>query len=161
VAYTLTYGLPHVSEQEDELEGYRIPKGALVMPAIWWFGHDPAVYHDAEEFKPERYLESYNEPVPTQFTFGFGRRVCHGRYLADSSLFLTFAQTLAVFKIEKALDETGGEIEPTHGYSPGVISDVQPFQVRVSPRSSVQEKLVSSILDIHPWQKSDKDRLAV
>jgi cytochrome P450 len=155
----LPMGFPHVAEQEDEIEGYRIPKGAMLLPAVWWFTRDPAVYHNAEQFKPERYKTPYNEPSPNEFTFGFGRRICPGRYLADASLYLLFAQTLAAFKIEKALNDAGQEIEPTHCYLPGVISGLKPFKVRVIPRSSAQEKLVSSILDVYPWEKSDKDEL--
>lgn len=29
-------GLPHMTTTEDEYEGYRIPKGAIVMPAAWY-----------------------------------------------------------------------------------------------------------------------------
>lgn len=29
-------GLPHVSEVDDVFEGYFIPKGAMVMPNIWY-----------------------------------------------------------------------------------------------------------------------------
>jgi cytochrome P450 len=156
----LPMGFPHVAEQEDEIEGYRIPKGAMLLPAVWWFTRDPAVYHDAEDFKPERYMPPYNEPSPNEFSFGFGRRICPGRYLADASLYLTFVQTLAAFKIEKALDNAGREIEPSHGYLPGVISGLMPFKVRVTPRSSAQEKLVGSILNLYPWEKSNKDELS-
>ncbi|KAJ2990652.1 hypothetical protein NUW58_g2843 [Xylaria curta] len=39
-------GVPHATAAEDVVNGYRIPKGAIVMTNIWWFTHDPAVYPD-------------------------------------------------------------------------------------------------------------------
>ena len=52
-----------------------------------------------EEFCPERYLDGEEKVDPYDFVFGFGRRVCPGRHLADSSLFLMFASMLATFNI--------------------------------------------------------------
>jgi Cytochrome P450 len=152
-------GFPHVSDEEDCIAGYRIPKGALLLPAIWWFTRDPEVYHDAETFKPERYSEPYREPLPTDVTFGFGRRICPGRYLADASMFLTFAQSLAVFNIEKAVDGDGQIIDPKHGFKPGIISPLAPFQITVTPRTSQHEHLIVDVLQRFPWEDSDKDHL--
>lgn len=41
-------GVPHTAEKEDVYRGYRIPKGAIILPAIYWFTRDPAVYHEPE-----------------------------------------------------------------------------------------------------------------
>ena len=153
-------GFPHVSDEEDSIAGYRIPKGALLLPAIWWFTRDPDVYHDAETFKPERYSEPYCEPQPTDVTFGFGRRICPGRYLADTSMYLTFVQSLAVFNIEKALDGDGQAIDPKHGFRPGIISPLTPFQIRLTPRTGQHEHLINDVLQRFPWKESDKDRLS-
>jgi hypothetical protein len=152
-------GFPHIADEEDHIGGYRIPKGALLLPAIWWFTRDPNVYHEAEKFKPERYLAPYNEPPPTDVTFGFGRRICPGRYLADASLYLTFAQSLAAFNIAKALDGNGRVIEPKHGFMPGIICAVAPFRVRVTPRTSQHEYLINDVLKRFPWEDSDKKHL--
>ncbi|KAK5129264.1 hypothetical protein LTR08_003643 [Meristemomyces frigidus] len=148
-------GLPHAAETEDFIDGYRIPKGALLLPVIWWFTRDPAVYHDAETFKPERFSEPYNEPPATTVTFGFGRRVCPGKALADSSLYLTFAQSLAVFDIRKALDAEGQEIEPEHTFGNGIIAKPAPFGVRATPRSSAHADLIEGVVKEHPWGEGD------
>ena len=39
-------------------------------------------------------------PFPAE-TFGYGRRVCPGRYFAEDILFLAIASILAVFTIER------------------------------------------------------------
>ncbi len=67
------------------------------------------------EFRPERFIthpDHKAEPDPRTYTFGYGRRVCPGRYVADNALFVTIAQSLAVFKIEKPVDASGKVIEP-------------------------------------------------
>lgn len=150
-------GLPHATDAEDSIAGYRIPKGALLLPAIWWFTRDPTVYHDAETFKPERFLAPYNEPPATSVTFGFGRRVCPGRVLADSSLFLTFARALAVFDISAAADGDGdgdgGALK--HGFEKGIIARPEPFEVRLRARSEAHEALIEAVVKEYPWEEGD------
>ncbi|KAH0006076.1 putative cytochrome P450, partial [Aureobasidium melanogenum] len=148
-------GLPHVTDREDTINGYRIPKDSILQPAIWWFTRDPAVYHDPETFKPERFLPPYDEPQATSFTFGFGRRICPGRVLADASLFLVIAQSLAVFDINKKVDKEGKVVEPVHEFMGGTVSYPKAFEVSVVPRSQRHENLVDEVVELYPWQESD------
>ncbi|KAF2667371.1 putative cytochrome P450 [Microthyrium microscopicum] len=152
-------GGPHVSNEEDSISGYRIPKSAILLPAVWWFTRDPEVYHDAEEFKPERYAAPYDEPSPTDVTFGFGRRICPGRYLADSIMFLTIVQSLAVFRISKAPSQDGKSNDLKHEFRPGMISAVAPFDVLIQPRSAQHEALIEDTMTRFPWEKSDQEAL--
>jgi cytochrome P450 len=152
-------GLPHATDTEDTIAGYRIPKDSLLLPAIWWFTRDPAVYHNPEEFKPERFLPPYNEPAATSFTFGFGRRICPGRVLADASLFLTFAQSLAVFRIEKQVNKEGKVVEPRHKYMGGIVAYPGEFGVRMRPRSERCGELIKEVVERHGWQESDAELL--
>lgn len=113
-------------------------------------------------FKPERFLEQDGhppEPDPHSLAFGFGRRICPGRLLADTSLYLSIALSLAVFNIGKPLDENGKEVEPVVEMQPGVISHPAPFQTRITPRSPQHEKLVRAVEVEHPWKKSDAEVL--
>lgn len=64
--------------------------------------HDSAVYPSPSTFDPERYITSKtheSQRDPRTIAFGFGRRICPGRVLADSSVFLSCAMTLAAFSI--------------------------------------------------------------
>ena len=58
------------------------------------------------------------------------RRVCPGRYTADGSLWAAMVSILAVFKITKAVNERGEEVdfEPTfsHGVTLSVVSPGMP-----------------------------------
>ncbi|KAG5651322.1 hypothetical protein H0H81_009095 [Sphagnurus paluster] len=75
---------------------------------------DDTVYKDPHTFNPARYLpqpEGDNEPYPTA-SFGFGRRVCPGQHLANSTLWISIASILASLNISKAIGENGEEITP-------------------------------------------------
>lgn len=113
------------------------------------------------EFKPERFLATDGhepETDPNQFVFGFGRRACAGRELAGNTLYLNIAQTLAVFNIGKHV-ENGREVEPAVEFESGVISHPLPYKCLIKPRSPHHEKLIRSIEDIYPWEKSDAKTL--
>ncbi|KAF9483933.1 cytochrome P450 [Pholiota conissans] len=131
--------------QDDIHDGYLIPKGSLILPNIWYMTHDPKVYKDPFEFKPERFLALKGrapESDPREVCFGFGRRICPGLHLADASLFITCAMTLAVFDVSKHT-ENGVIIEPNHENTTGTISHPAPFKCSIKPRS---ERAVSLIL---------------
>jgi hypothetical protein len=108
-------------------------------------------------FKPERFLGLEGrdpEPDPHTLSFGFGRRICPGRVLADTSVYLTIAQSLAVFNISKAV-ENGKDIDPTIHFQPGIISHPAPYKTFIKPRSLDHEAIIRSVAVEHPWQESD------
>lgn len=138
-------GVPHAAQADGEVRGFRVPRGAVLMHSTWWFSRDPAVYHEPERFMPERYLAPLHEPDPAGFVFGFGRRICIGRRLAESTLFLAIAKTLATFDIGKGRDAQGLEIEPEIGIGPGAVASPVPFSVTVKPRNEAVVDLVRSV----------------
>ncbi|KAF2787590.1 cytochrome P450 [Melanomma pulvis-pyrius CBS 109.77] len=153
--------LPHSSTKEDVIQGYRIPKGALLLPNNWWFTHDPSVYPSPMTFLPERHLDTAThkaEPDPRNWIFGYGRRVCPGRYVADNALFITIAQSLAVFKIEK-LVENGKTVEPEIKFEPGVVSHPVPYRTSIKPRSEKHAQLIRAAEKEYPWEESDAKAL--
>ncbi|KAJ6101032.1 hypothetical protein N7499_000662 [Penicillium canescens] len=155
--------LAHSPTQDDTCEGYRIPKGSSVIANIWAFTHDPLVYNDPMAFKPERFLDapdgSSPERDPHMLVFGYGRRACPGRTLADANVFLTIAQSLAVFDISKPI-RNGKVEEISINYLPGVISHPAPFQLSIQPRSTAHRELIQSLGNLYPWSESDAQHLA-
>ena len=75
--------------------------------------HDPEIYPDPEEFKPERFLNkdgtARDDPTLT-LVFGVGKRICPGRHFVDATLFIVTSSVLSLFTITKAKDENGHEI---------------------------------------------------
>lgn len=123
--------------------------------------HDPETYHEPMAFKPERFLGVDGrspEMDPRLLSFGFGRRICPGRFLADNTVFLTVAQSLAVFRIGKAV-ENGVEVDVKPEFQPGVISHPVPWKFQITPRSPAHENLILSVERAHPWEQSDAPSL--
>ncbi|KAI1784946.1 cytochrome P450 98A3 [Ganoderma leucocontextum] len=109
-------GAPHRAVADDEYNGYLIPGGASVFVNMWAILHDPEVYPQPDDFVPERFLDSAgNLDVhgrdPADVMFGFGRRVCPGRYFAESTLFILCASVLSAFEIGPPVGENGTPVE--------------------------------------------------
>ncbi|KAJ7805524.1 cytochrome P450 [Mycena olivaceomarginata] len=141
------FGVPHFLPVEDEYRGYRLPARSIVLGNIWAILHDEAMYPDPYAFKPERFLldGKLNPSVRSpQASFGFGRRICPGRHMAISSMWITIASMLAVFDITKAVDEHGQVIEPSYEYLSGVVATPRPFQCSIRPRSQDAVALIKA-----------------
>lgn len=91
---------------------------------------------------------------PHSLVFGFGRRICPGRFLADNTLYLSVAQSLAVFNITKAV-ENGQEVDVKPEFQAGVISHPVPWKFNITPRSPAHVDLILSVGKEHPWEESD------
>lgn len=111
------------------------------------------MYHDPHTFKPERFLGEKPEADPRQFAFGFGRRVCPGRALADSNIYLTMSYFLAVFDISKPV-RNGNEIDVEPYFMPGIVSHPAPFDYSIKPRSAEAVELIKTVEKQHPWEES-------
>ncbi|RXW22027.1 hypothetical protein EST38_g3853 [Candolleomyces aberdarensis] len=118
------FGVPHALSTDDEYKGYRLPAGAIVIVNEWAMLHDENVYADPFEFKPDRFIDPETGKIdysrardPGHACFGFGRRICPGRFMAFESLWLTIASLIATFDIEKAKEKvtlpSGEEVERT------------------------------------------------
>ncbi|SPJ74527.1 related to O-methylsterigmatocystin oxidoreductase [Fusarium torulosum] len=149
----------HVTEEEIEYKGYCIPKGTYLIPSTWWLLHDPEVYPNPDAFEPERYIAPRNEPDPSDYAFGYGRRICPGRYLAEDSIFMTLARLLAVFNMRKAVDDKGNEIDVVIDGTPGLISHPVEYAYSITPRSDKHVEMVRSAERAHPWEESDASLL--
>lgn len=134
-------GIPHVSKVDDEYNGYFIPKGTIIVGNIWGMLHDEKQYPDPDLFNPDRFLDS-DQPDPSLYVFGFGRRACPGSHLAHTSIFLSIAQTLALFTIKRARDEKGNEIIPEAEFVTGTISHPKSFQCNIVPREEMRLHLI-------------------
>ncbi|KIJ19363.1 hypothetical protein PAXINDRAFT_166569 [Paxillus involutus ATCC 200175] len=136
-------GIPHATTEDDVYQGYHIPKGATIMANVWAISHNEAKYPNPTAFLPERFLQSdgtlNDDNVP--WTFGFGRRICPGRRLANASLWCAMVSILAMFKIEKTVGSE--EVK----WATGLTSYPLPFPCKFVPRDADMDgqKLASLI----------------
>lgn len=143
------------------IQTYLRPKLSLISFSRA-FTHDEKVYSEPMTFKPERFLVTPENPVPERdphlLVFGFGRRACPGRTLADANVFLSVSQSLAVFNISKPV--RNGEVQDVPlRFLPGVISHPAPFELSIHPRSEKHRELIQSLEQQYPWEKSDAEAL--
>ena len=85
--------------------------------------HDPAVYQQPNEFRPERYDGNDAEMRKViDLVFGFGRRACPGMQFAEGSIFAIVSTILATSMVVPKLDEEGSKIVPEMEYTSGIIA---------------------------------------
>lgn len=112
-------GIPHLCDEEDEYNGYTIPKDSIVFGNVWAINRDETVYSNPDSFIPERFLDP---TIPEPVSFGFGRRSCPGIHFAKSSLFINITTMLATFDIRPGRNAEGQEILPVVEMVQGVMA---------------------------------------
>jgi hypothetical protein len=91
--------------------------------------HDDRLFPDPFSFKPERFIGPDVDPrvhAAVDYAFGFGRRVCPGRWMAHAFVWVVVASVLSSFRIEKVVRD-GRVIEPTGAFTPGILACVVRF----------------------------------
>ncbi|KAJ7259513.1 cytochrome P450 [Mycena haematopus] len=139
-------GVVHASTADDIYNGYFIPKGATIISNIWAMTRDESIYPEPERFNPDRFFTADGRlnDDDAVFTFGFGRRICPGRYNADATVWATIVSVLSTFNIAKAKDATGKEIDIDPDYSDGLVSHPKPFVCSIIPRPETAKNLVQA-----------------
>jgi cytochrome P450 len=102
----------HRSTEDDWYEGMFIPKGTICIPNVWHMNRDPEVFgKNTEHFDPGRYLDSRGDIAPGisdgHCSYGFGRRICVARHMADNALFINIAVLLWATRIDRKKDASG------------------------------------------------------
>jgi cytochrome P450 len=121
-------GIPHYLSEDDEWNGYHIPKGSTIHPLEWYgqfpllckafpsnnlitraIARDPELFPEPEVFNPLRWVTpgypTYREPLseyPTIINstqFGYGRRICQGQTVADEDLLIGLGSVAWLFNI--------------------------------------------------------------
>jgi cytochrome P450 len=96
---------------DDEVCGYRIPAGAIVMISPYVMHRHPAFWERPDAFDPERFApdRSAGRPPYVYFPFGGGPRQCIGKGLALIEAQLILATVAQRFQLRHV---TGHAIEP-------------------------------------------------
>ncbi|KAF7334628.1 Cytochrome P450 [Mycena venus] len=137
-------GIPHrtredyIYHREGDMEPLLIPKNSLIMTNIWKMTHDPERYADPMVFNPDRFIATETKEAeldPAQICFGYGRRICPGKLLGDTAVFMACSAILSVFNVSKP-QENGVLLEPQLGQASGTVSHPLPFKCVVEPRDA-------------------------
>ncbi|KAF5372980.1 hypothetical protein D9758_001784 [Tetrapyrgos nigripes] len=124
-------GTPHAVVADDVYKEMYIPRGSTVFANFDRIMHDPEMFPDPEDFRPERFIDSSDPRIQDfDLPFGFGRRQCPGQHLALNSLFINISRLLWGFDITPALDEQGNPVLPV--LPPDSNMDAIPSRTSVS-----------------------------
>lgn len=100
-----------VNIDDDELAGYKIPQGTIVLVCPWTIQRHPAVWEAPDEFQPWRFLPE-NTRGRHKFAFlpfGAGPRACIGSGFAMMEMKLVLSNLLPKFRFERCAEV---DIEP-------------------------------------------------
>ncbi|KAL9817313.1 Cytochrome P450 71A19 [Arabidopsis thaliana] len=93
--------VPRVLSEDVKLKGYNIPAGTQVIVNAWAIQRDTTTWGtDAEEFKPERHLDTNLDFQGQDFKFipfGSGKRICPGIGFTSALIGVTLANIVKRF----------------------------------------------------------------
>lgn len=161
-------GIPHAPIQDDEYNGYFIPKDTAITGNLWGIHRNPKDFPDPDTFRPERFYGGLERPYPSKKghnAFGWGRRQCSGQPLAEQGLFITISRVLWAFYMQPGLDgnvsdaiwgrrdleyETmclqkhqGNEVKlDIFAYTDSENMRPEPFKARFTPRSEKRREIL-------------------
>lgn len=78
------FGMPRFALEDDEIQGYFIPKGTTFIIAQYFIFRHPEFWDNPEQFDPDRFLPEKVKQRPkfAFFPFGAGQHICIGKNLA-------------------------------------------------------------------------------
>lgn len=157
---------PHYTTADVIYKDYLIPKGSVISIGTYAIHYDEKLHADPEAFFPERYLghpltagEYAAAPDPydrDHFTFGAGRRICAGLYVAENSMFIMLAKLLRAFRIRPCVGPDGRE-EILDTSDEGYVADSaltvsKPYRVQFTPRNDLRERTL-----VEEWRTVERE----
>ncbi len=84
----------------DEIDGYAIPKGAIIIVAPYLLHRDPRWWEAPERFEPTRF-QGAAKPLPaTYLPFGMGPRTCIGNHFALLEMTVALAVLVRAVRLD-------------------------------------------------------------
>jgi len=109
--YPPAWSFSRSAVEEDEIGGYRVPKGTMVLVSPYTMHRHPAFWEHPETFDPERFTpeRSAGRPRFAYFPFGGGPRQCIGNQFAMLEAQLALATIAQRYRLRVV---PGHPIEP-------------------------------------------------
>ncbi len=98
--YPPAYYIDRMSIKEDKFGDYTIPKGSMILLAIYELHRDATFWEAPEEFEPERFDPSVKKDFQEYYyPFGAGPRMCVGNNFAMYEMILAVAEILKKYEL--------------------------------------------------------------
>ncbi|KAG1468380.1 hypothetical protein G6F56_003864 [Rhizopus delemar] len=138
-------GIAHRATEDITYKDYVIPKDTVLISNAHTTNADATFYTEPEKFMPERFMgdtrslyASSNANIANRelFSFGWGRRICPGIYLAETEMFNWLCQLFLRCTVEPIISSTGEKIYPDieDCIDLGAVVRPVPYKVRLSER---------------------------
>jgi cytochrome P450 len=92
------FATPRAVAEPIEIGGWTYNPPAHLLACMYLMHHDPNLFIDPQEFRPERFLDT-RAITRTWLPWGGGRQICPGRHLALQELRTVLAATLSQLRI--------------------------------------------------------------
>ncbi|XP_076348290.1 cytochrome P450 3A19-like [Tachypleus tridentatus] len=120
------------TDEDYQRDDFKIPKDTVIQIPVWHLHHDPEIWSEPYEFKPERFLPENKKDIhPMAYQpFGSGPRNCVGMRMAQLEAKLVLARFLRAYKIVPSEKTEIGDIQynvkfltigPVHGIHVKVV----------------------------------------
>lgn len=151
-------GVPRLVQEDDEYNGYYIPKGSVVHAIDLAIARDPVLYPDGETYNPARWLEpeypTYQEPLSVHprlvghHGFGRGRRMCPGIEITEAELLVACGSLLWAFTMKPNVGPDGQPQWPdSKAFTSNVIGGPLPFKFDLKVRSEQRKALIEEMYE--------------
>ena len=108
--YPPAWGQPREATEDDEIDGYFIPKGRIIAISQYLAQRHPDYWNEPLKFHPERFLPedelAKERPKFAYFPFGGGSRMCIGNNFALMEAQIIVALISQSFTVELAANQT-------------------------------------------------------
>ena len=110
-------GIPRKVTEDVKLGGYDIPKNTHVMTHYYAVLHDKEYWGDPEVFRPERFIKDGKFASDEHdIAFGFGKRMCIGKMLAQNELFIFVGGLVQKFHFKLPEGKPIPNMDPVPGF---------------------------------------------
>ncbi len=129
--YSPIHSISRVALEDDEIGGYRIPKGAMIYISLYATQRLPNIWTNPDVFDPDRFTPEATSQLPrfAFIPFAAGHRNCIGVTMAMAELKVVIAQIAQRFVLDLA---------PGHRVVPAAGTTMHPkfgMQMRLSSRT--------------------------
>ena len=100
------WAIPRVARRDDEVSGFRVPAGELVVLVPYVTHRHPDFWDDPDAFDPTRFLPERRREVArwAYFPFGGGKRACLGQHFALMEAQLVLAMVASRVELHRVGD---------------------------------------------------------
>ncbi len=130
-------GVPHGMNSDLIFHGYHLPKGATVFANIYGVHHNPEIWGDPENFRPEKFLNEDGMKFIQNYAlipFAEGKRKCQWESLRRDTLFLFVTSMFQQFDI---LPDPANKEKADFEGDVGLLRGPKPFKVVFSSRKNL------------------------